>query len=419
VLCNRWTFLCAILLGLAQGAKGQATGTNPATPLTLADCVAMGLAQQPAVAAHRASLASAETQRQALDNLRLASLISRELKIRKQQAAQGVTIAAAGLDQAEWETTYAVTRNYFSVIYASKQEAVARGLVNKLKTAQEKAGLLVKAGNPDFVVTDVDVDRLAANIDLYQLRQIEAAEGLKRAAAALREAMGVGPTSCYMLAGADLPPLEEKLCREDLIAMALARRGEMIQAVTALCVTQLEVEAQGTGFLRPTKQTFASVADVHVRPIPQGISNSEYRPGAIGLEMPPTLVGKRADRVQRAADLSARASAVVDKTRNLITLEVEDAYLKWEDAVLKLRALSQTRASGLKVAKSVQARFDIGKVAGEELIRAQTLADQAQAAYNEALYNHALALAALERITAGGFTPSFRRSLGTGKRNGT
>jgi outer membrane protein TolC len=60
------------------------------------------------------------------------------------------------------------------------------------------------------------------------------------------------------------------------------------------------------------------------------------------------------------------------------------------------------------VAKSVQARFDIGKVAGEELIRAQTLAVQAQAAYNEALYNHALALAALERITAGGFVPGFR-----------
>jgi len=368
----------------------------------------MGLAQQPAIVAHRASLAAAETQRQALDNMRLASLISRELPIRKQQAAQGVTIASAGLDQAEWETIYAVTRNYFSVIYATKQEAVASGLVNKLKAAQEKAGLLAKAGNPDFVVTDVDVDRLAANIDLYQLRQIEAAQGVKRAAAALREAMGTGSDCPLVLARIELPPVEEKLCREDLIALALARRGEMIQAVTVECVTQLEVKAQGTGFLMPTKQTFASVADLHVRPIPQGISNTEYRPGAIGPEMPPTLVGKRADRVQRARDLSERASAVVDKTRNLITLEVEDAYLKWEDAVLKLRALSQTQGRALKVAKSVQARFDIGKVAGEELIRSQTLADQAQAAYNEALYNHALALAALERITAGGFTPSFR-----------
>ncbi len=404
-----WMYLGTVLLALFLApAHGQAPEESvPQRQLTLADCVAIGLARQPTIAAHRASLSAAETQVQALDNLHLAAMISRELPIRKEQAAQGVTIAAAGLDQAERETVYAVTRNYFSVIYASKQEAVVNGLLNKLKAAQEKAALLAKAGNPDFVVTDVDVDRLASNIDLYQLRQIEAAVGFKRAAAALREAMGVAPHTRVFIARIDLPPAENIPGKDELIALALARRGEMIQAQTALCVTQLEVQAQQSGCL-PMKQTFASVADIHVRPIPEGVSNTEYRPGAIGLEMPPTLVGKRADRVQRAEDLSMRAAAVVDKTRNLITLELEEAYYKWEDATRKLRALSQTRERALRVAKSVQARFDIGKIAGEELIRAQTLPDQAQAAYNEALYNHALALAALERITAGGFTPAFR-----------
>jgi outer membrane protein TolC len=405
-----WMFLGTALLGvLIAETRGQIPEEPiPQHQLTLADCVAIGLARQPTIVAHRASLAAAETQVQALGNMHLAGLISREMPIRKEQAAQGVTIAAAGLDQAQRETVYAVTRNYFSVIYATKQEAVVSGLLNKLKAAQEKAALLAKAGNPDFVVTDVDVDRLAANIDLFQLRQIEAAVGLKRAAAALREAMGVDPHTRVLLVRTELPPAEEIPGRDGLIALALARRGEMIQATTALCVTQLEVQAQQTGCLRPMKQTFASVADVHVRPIPEGVSNTEYRPGAIGLEMPPTLVGKRADRVQRAEDLSARAAAVVDKTRNLITLETEEAYYKWEDAVRKLRTLAQTRERALRVAKSVQARFDIGKVAGEELIHAQTLPDQAQAAYNEALYNHALALAALERITAGGFMPAFR-----------
>jgi outer membrane protein TolC len=377
-------------------------------PLTLADCVRIGLAQQPALAAHWASLAAAESQKQALDRLCLASLVSRELPIRREQAARGVAIAAAGLQQAEWEAIYAVTRNYFSVVYARKQEAVARGLVAKLQAAQEKAAALVKAGNPDYVVTDVDLDRLAAGTDLVRLKEIEASQGVKRAGAALREAMGVGPHYCLVLAGAELPPLQEGLCRDELIALALSRRGEMIQAVTAREVTQLEVDAQGTGCLAPSKRTFASVVDLHVRPIPQGISNMEYRPGGVGLEMPPSLVGKRADRVQRARDFSDRAAAVVDKTQNLITLEAEDAYFKWEDTARKLRTLAQTHERAMKVAKSVQARFDIGKVAGEELIRSQTLADQTQAAYNEALYQHALALAALERITAGGFIPNFR-----------
>jgi outer membrane protein TolC len=416
-IVNQWALLCAIALGSAtSAARGQPEAlalpeqapAARAMPLTLADCVGVGLAQQSALAAHRASLAAAEAQKQALDNMHLAAVISKELCIRRQQAAEGVTIAAAGLQQAEWDTTYAVTRNYFSVIYATKQEAVVTGLLKKLKKAQDKAALLVKGGDPDVVVTNIDIDRLVANIDLIKLRQIEAAQGVKRAGAALREAMGVGASYCLVLDGADLPPLQEKLCREELIALALARRGDMVQASTAQRVTELEVHAQDRHCLFPTKPTFASVADVHVRPIPQGISDGDYRPGAVGLEMPTTLVGKRADRVQRAHDLNSRAVAVVEKTQGLITLEVEDAYFKWEEAALKLGALAQTYQRALKVSDSVTSRFEIGKISGEELIRSQTLADQSQAAYNEALYNHALALAALERSTAGGFVPSYR-----------
>ena len=45
-----------------------------------------------------------------------------------------------------------------------------------------------------------------------------------------------------------------------------------------------------------------------------------------------------------------------------------------------------------------------------EDLRALTLEDQTQAQYNEALYHHALAVAALERITAGGFVPQYRQA---------
>ena len=56
------------------------------------------------------------------------------------------------------------------------------------------------------------------------------------------------------------------------------------------------------------------------------------------------------------------------------------------------------------MAKNVEARFnDKAKASGEELIRARTQVDQANVTYNEAVYLHALGLAALERVTAGGF----------------
>ena len=45
----------------------------------------------------------------------------------------------------------------------------------------------------------------------------------------------------------------------------------------------------------------------------------------------------------------------------------------------------------------------VGNIKEEDLLQNDVLAGQAQAGYNEALFNQILALANLERITAGGF----------------
>jgi outer membrane protein TolC len=387
----------------------EAHPAPPAAPLTLEECIRIGLEQQPALNAARASLAAAEDQRQALDNLRLAALISRELPVRKQQAALGVSIAAAGVQQAEWETIYAVTRNYFSVIYAMKQERVVRDVLAKLGANREAAGKLLIAAkeDPDIKVDKIDVDKLDVYLTQYRIKLRETQKGAELARAALREAMGV-PGDCPLpLVLTDLPGLGEALAKCQLVQLALTRRGELVQASNAAQVTDLEVTAQGKSF-SPTFRTFAAVSDIHSRQIPQGVSNREYRPGAIGLDMPTTLAGRRGDRMQRARDFSARASAVVDKTTNLITLETEAAYLKWQDAVDSVRNLEKSVARARAIADAVDARANLRKSFGEEVIRARTLQESVQSQYNEALYVHALALAALERVTAGGFVPAFR-----------
>lgn len=374
--------------------------------LSLAECIHLALEQQPALAAHRASLAAAETGRRALEKMHLASLMARDLPIRKEQAALGVTIASAGLNQAEWETRYAVTRTYLSVLYAREQQRVADDVVANLKFYQERVSELVKKGESREWTTST-VDKISVYLGLAEPRQAEAARGVERALAALREAMGVGPNYCFEVPPAPLPDVRAEVCRELIVQEALARRGEMLQAQTAAEVTRLEVDAQGKSHM-PTVRTFAAVADIHARPIPQGVQNTEYRPGAVGLDMPGTLAGHRSSRVERARDLSARAMAVVDKTRGLITLEAEDAYFKWAEAVKKV---AQTRAgadAGIRLAKFTREDFRSGqKVKIEDLLTNEVLAGQAQAAANEARYQYALALAALERITAGGFDAGF------------
>ena len=400
--------LCAAALPALRAQHVPPPDAAPPPPLGLEDCVRLGLERQPSLAAARASLAAAEAGQRALHNLHLAGVISREVPIRREQAALGVTIASAGLHQAEWETSYAVTRNYFSLMYAKKQEGVAEEVVRKLAFAQGTAKELLKKGKPDFKVQNYDILKLAVHADLYRVRVAEAKHGMALASAALVEAIGLDGHGCLSLLQSDLPPPGEQLELCQLVDLALQRRGEMIQSASAVRVTELEVDAQGTS-LALTMRTFAAGSDVHAREIPQGVSNKEYRPSAIGLDMPTLLAGHRHDRMERARAFQARAAAVAEKTTNLIRLETEAAFLKWQDADRKARLLAGSLKSAREVAAGVKASFDIGLTTGEEYIRGITLADQAEAQYNEALYYHALALAALERVTAGGYTPSFRQ----------
>jgi hypothetical protein len=116
--------------------------------------------------------------------------------------------------------------------------------------------------------------------------------------------------------------------------------------------------------------------------------------------------------MDRARDLSARAAAVVDKTTNLIVLETEATYLKWQDADRRARLFQPVVGLTEKIGAAAEQRgIDSGNV--EKMIRDRTLEQQVRSQRNEALYEHALALAALERVTAGGFCPSFRETPAT------
>jgi outer membrane protein TolC len=393
--------LAAMLHGESSGQETKRAG------LSLQDCVDLGLQNQPALAAARASLDAAQSAYSSLQNLRLIGRLSKQMPIRREQACWGITIADAGLQQAEWETRYAVTRNYFSAIHARNQEAVAKSVLLKLTENREKAYKIVEAGDPKSKLTQIDVDNLDLQIAFLQARMTEATIGKQRALSALREAIGVDKDYPLVLnTQARLPDPVYKLDRDKLIAMGLERRGEMVQASGAEQVTALEIDAQRRSH-KLQVDTFSRGGDIHSKPIPQGVSNGEYRPGAIGPEMPATLYGHKGDRVERAEAFNDRAGAVVDKTQKLITLEVDATFQKWQESIEKIQFLNSKIALAKKIADNVTRRFNDNKATGEEMIKARTLEDQAQNLYNEALYNHALALAALERVTAGGYRPTY------------
>jgi outer membrane protein TolC len=411
----------------APPEKIAAPAAPPAQPrgasVDLAAYRRQALERQPSLAAYRASLAAAESKAQALDNLHVPTLLRRDLPTRRQQAAQGVLAAQAQLSQAEWNTLYAVTRTYLSAAYAQTQLQLADQALDKedvlsLPYLRDVAAKIRKEATRRDV-QEWSVKQIDVLIQTTQARREEASEGVQRALAALREAIGVDASSWVPPADLKLPQLEVAVEREQVIALALGRRGEIVLAGVGVEVTALEVKAQGATLL-PTSKTFASGADLHANPIPQGAVNDEYRPGGVGIEMPPNLSGCRGARVEQAKDLSGRAVAAADKARNLVTLDAEEAYFKWLQASRQVAEYEAAAKTAKEVARLASDEFTPVVKPGErdrpnleDLLNTRVRSVQLRLQVNLARYELLLALANLERVTAGGLCPGFDAPLPT------
>jgi outer membrane protein TolC len=317
-------------------------------------------------------------------------------------------VAQAQLCQQEWETVYAVTRTYLTVLYAREQQKVARDLLQILQTLQDTTKGL--AGEKGSNVTIPQRDRVLALFEVAGGRQQEAASGIERAKAALREAMGVGPDFPFELPTGQLRANPAPITREQVIALALERRGELGQAAGAAQIAALEVKAQ-TATRGLTAQTFAAGGDIHAQPIVQGLRNGDYRPGAVGLEMPIQLAGTRSKRVEQAEALGARADSVREKATGLVTLEAEDIYFRYLDWSSRAPRVREASRIAEKRSADVRSLFDplaaTPRATLDDVLDGALLSTQLLIQANEAEFRYLVSLADLERATAGGVVPNY------------
>jgi outer membrane protein TolC len=405
--------LSALLTTFYLGGAAQAQPAQESPPVTVAapsalkftlgEAVGTALQQHPRIVAQRASLAAAEDGSRALESLRLASLLDPEIPIRRRQACLGITAAAAALDRAERETVYGVTRTYLTVLFAREQERTAKGIVDRMTALRDTAKRALDAGDPN--VTAYDVTRTTTYQRLAETQRIQATYGAARALAAFREELGLGASVAVEVPPGALAEPRVRPVHEDVVALALSRRAEIVMASVFVDVTCLEIEAQGTCCVIKQMNTFASASDIHAQPVPLASYDPDFRPGAVFPEMPVTLAGSRAERMRRAQDFNCRATAVLEATRNLITLEAEDAYLRWEQAAAQAAEAREAADAADKLADDLNKDFTQRlKVTIQDVMNARVLAAQSRGQYNEFLYRELVALADLERITAGGFT---------------
>ncbi|MBY0230484.1 MAG: TolC family protein [Gemmataceae bacterium] len=396
--------LAALLLPLSLRADPPAG--LPALPAakaktTLGWCIAMAQGNQPRLAAARASLASAEKVAEGLEALRAPDLIVPELPFRREQSALGVGAARAALAQAERHAAWAVTRAWLAAGYARSQEKVADGVVERLAALRDAAKQQLDDGARD--VSANDVDRATVYLNLAETRRTEARQGVKRALASLREAIGAGPDLELDGDAGNVPDAKAEPALDRVLGAALAAREELVLADSFAQIVCLESKAQATS-LRKRMETFAAGADIHAPMVPQESRDGEYRPGALQPEMPILLVGPKAQRVERAKALYARAAAGAAVARNLIALEAEDAFLRWQQAAKQAAQAKEAAEAADRLADNLRKDFlAMQKVRAEEVTTAQVTAATARGQLNEYLYRKASALADLERATAGQF----------------
>jgi outer membrane protein TolC len=378
----------------------------PALPLLdLAACKALALDKQPAVAAARASLAAAVARKQALDNLKVPTLLARDLPARRDQACLGVSAAEAVVALAEIDTYYAVQFGYISYSYALWQRNLADDTLGKIEE-------LLKAIK-DSDQPDEDKGRMAAKVlaarALVEGRREEAMVGMVRGLSSLREAIGAWDCP-HILALPEWVLPAAPVCCKDVVELALARRPEIHQASLGVEVTDLEICAQRARCMALSVWTFAAGSDIHANPLPPAIIAPGYRPGAVGPEMPVTINGKRCDRAEQAQIYNGRATTVLDKARSLIRLETDQAYLRMVGAAAALARYEQGVAHARKALPTMKELVEKAPTGFSltptgllnYITTARQLADL-RFEVNRTRYELLLARIALERATAGGF----------------
>lgn len=391
-----------------QPAPARMPGAESVQRYSLAEALSVGHQRHPMLAALRASMNAAMLKQRGLNEVKkTGGFLLPDIDQRSQQSDLGIQAAVAEYQQAEHEVTYAVVRCYYTVVFAREQTKVAKELVDQLETylAQIRKIVNDKGGGVKGITKDTE-QNLAIVLSMAKGKLIEAETGTDRARAVLRESLGLEPADRVDAADELLPDVNAPLRRESIIALAVSRRGEIMLSAIGADVTRLEVLAQQANKFSLRVATFANAGDIHARPIPPAQREPDYKPGAIGPEMPDKIVGKVHTRTAIAGQYAERAESAAQQARSLIGLEADVGYARYVEATRKVEVFKFAAAQSKELIDR-QREAAGGNLTKESILTIEVSAAQAFANFNQALYDQLVALANLERITAGGVRVNF------------
>jgi len=328
---NRISFFSVIgIATLFAGFSGFAKSEEVTKKITLSEALELMNANHPRIHAAEASLRGSEAGLRGVQNLPLFAKLSPDMKYRKQQSTLGIEVADAGLRQEIRDTSYGVARGYFLVVYSKQQQDLSKQVLDIL--GKNIKALELKMALKKTPEDELKLQKLKLGLVEAKHKNSLAVTGYERAKALLTEEVGgrkkvglIEPIekdfASYELLGLLTPAFIE-----EMIEKTVAIREEVIKSSKASQILALEVNAQKSARFNPKFRTFASGSDLHYIPIGVQGRGENFTPEAITIEMPSSLVGKKNDRVARAQAFADRGAAVEESTKNLIRLEVRNAF---------------------------------------------------------------------------------------------
>jgi len=281
-----------------------------------------------------------------------------------------------------------VAADYYGLLAAQQLVGVAEGGMESAQSHLEQVKARIEVG------ATAEVDAFPAEDDLAraELDLIDARSGVRLAAAALRNSMGVPQQTEFELAEA--PPLEgtKRPSLEEALAVAQESRPEVLSSRASL---------RGSGkALNLAKIRRGPLVDVSGE-YDWGYTDWEARDGAWDLRLSlgyPLFDGysTEADEVAARAGLR-RSEADLQRTLNQVGLEVQTALVSVERAWERVGASQKSVAAADARMRAAEGKYQQGVGIFIEVIDARTALTQAQASEVRAQYDYRTALVALDR----------------------
>jgi len=283
----------------------------------------------------------------------------------------------------------AVDLAFYRAMEAQATLAVAQSTVNARQNVSDQVSALTASK----LKSTLDQSFAQVNLSQAKLLVLDAQNQYDAAMASLNEVLGTTNNTQFRLVDDAAPPVPVAAAADDVIAMALGQRPDLLASRDAHDADLRFAKAQHDQLL----PTISGLGTVGITPV----GSDQYFPqnwyGAAGINIGiPIFEGFRFRAEASEADLRAKASAEQDRDlEDRIVRDVRTAWLSMQSAQQRISVTAELLKQATTALDLAQTRYNLGLSSIVELSQAQLQQTQAQIDDANARFDYEADLAAL------------------------